>query len=79
MGFELKPSTKLNDILDNCKVLRSQYEELLTPFFNASAIKCWKAMIYSLDIAYWKLDKLWEYLNDDINLVDFVTSVKKNK
>lgn len=77
MKFNLHPETKFDDFVNNCEVLRTQYKELLTPFFNVQAIRCWKSMIYSLDFAYWKRDKIWEYLNFDIELEDLITIIKK--
>ena len=72
MRFELYPSIKFDEFIDNCEVLRTQYTELLTPFFNVQAIRCWKKMIYSLNFAYWKRDKIWEYLNFDIELDELI-------
>lgn len=65
------------EFVNNCKVLKSQYVELLAPFFNAKAIKCWKTMVYSLNFAYWKRDKIWEYLNSDINLEELKSFMKE--
>lgn len=62
---QLKDMT-FQQFIDNCEVLRSQYQCLLVPFFNIEAIKCWKKMIYSLDMAEWKRDRIWEVLNGDI-------------
>lgn len=52
--------------IDNCEALRGQYQEVLAPFFDKKMIRLWKTMIYSLHLAEWKRDKIWEYLNDDI-------------
>ena len=52
--------------VENCEALKSQYEEVLSPFFNVQLVRCWKKMIYGLNIEEWKKDRLWEYLNDDI-------------
>lgn len=61
------------EFVENCKVLKVQYEELFTPFFVATkTIRCWKKMIYSLDIASWKHDKLWEFLNGDLEYEELV-------
>lgn len=72
MKFELYPSLKFNEFVENCEVLKTQYTELLTPFFNVKAIRCWKNMIYSLNFAYWKRDKLWEWLNSDLELEELI-------
>lgn len=77
MKFNLYPNIKFDEFIDNCEVLRTQYMELLTPFFNVKAIRCWKKMIYSLNFAYWKRDKIWEYLNFDIELEELIAI--KNK
>lgn len=53
------------EFVDNCEVLKEQYTCLLIPFFNAPAIRCWKHMIYSLDMPEWKKDLIWEVLNND--------------
>lgn len=57
------------EFVANCEVLKEQYTCLLIPF-NLSAIRCWKQMIYSLKIAEWKKDLIWEVLNDDITIED---------
>lgn len=53
------------EFVNNCEVLKEQYTCLLIPFLNASAIRCWKRMIYSLDMPEWKKDLIWEVLNND--------------
>jgi len=78
MSFNLHPKTNFNDFIENSLALRNQYARLLTPFFNANAIRCWKSMIYSLDIAYWKRDKLWEFLNFDLEFNDLINLKKLN-
>ena len=55
------------EFVNNCEVLKEQYTCLLTPF-NVKAIHCWKSMIYSLEMAEWKKDLIWEALNDDITI-----------
>ena len=62
---QLKDLT-FQQFIENCEVLKRQYQELLTPFFNVEAIRCWKKMVYSLDIPEWKRDRIWEVLNGDI-------------
>lgn len=53
------------EFVENAEALKTQYEECFTPFFNAKLVRCWKTMIYSLNIELWKRDRLWEYLNGD--------------
>ena len=51
--------------VENIEALREQYTVLLTPFFNEKMIRCWRTMIFSLQIEYWKRERLWEVLNGD--------------
>ena len=63
----------------NAKVLKDNYECLLMPFFRVKAIWCWKKMIYSLDMSDSKKDKLWRYLNSDIEYNDLVGGLGLDK
>jgi hypothetical protein len=51
--------------VENIEALREQYSVLLSPFFNVKMIRCWRTMIFSLPIEYWKRERLWEVLNGD--------------
>ena len=51
--------------VENIQALKEQYTVLLTPFFNEKMIRCWRTMIFSLQIEYWKRERLWEVLNGD--------------
>lgn len=51
--------------IENCEALKLQYEENFAPFFNTEMVRCWKTMIYSLQMEEWKKDKIWETLNND--------------
>ena len=51
--------------VENIEALREQYSALLSPFFNVKMIRCWRTMIFSLPIEYWKRERLWEVLNYD--------------
>ena len=43
------------------------YERLwLPPYRSTPAVKEFKTFIYSLEMAEYKKDKMWEYLNEDI-------------
>ena len=59
------------DFIENIEALREQYSVLLVPFFNEKLIRCWRTMIFSLPIEYWKRERLWEVLNydEDIELL----------
>ena len=54
--------------VENCEELKEQYNGLLTPFFIAGMIKCWKTMIYSLKLLSWQKDRIWEVLNGDFDV-----------
>lgn len=58
--------------IESAKVLKDNFECLLTPFFRPKAIRCWKTMVYSLDMVEWKRDKIWNYLNGDIEYEELV-------
>lgn len=58
--------------IESARVLKDNYECLLMPFFRTKAIRCWKVMIYSLDMPEWKRDKIWNYLNGYIEYEDLV-------
>lgn len=55
-------------IINNLKTLKAHYSLLLSPFFNAKEIRIWKNTIYSLPYPEWKLNLIWEVLNDDISI-----------
>lgn len=58
--------------IDSAKVLKAQYNELFTPFFMVKSIRYWKIMIYSLNIPESKKDKIWRFLNDDIEYEELI-------
>ena len=58
--------------VESAKVLKDNYQCLLVPFFHAKEVRCWKIMIYSLEIADWKHDRLWEFLNGDLEYEELV-------
>ena len=62
----------LKVIIDNGRTLREMYDELLCPFFNAKRIREWRNMLYQLHIDEWIKDRIWEYLNKDIELEELI-------
>lgn len=58
--------------IESAKVLKDNFECLLTPFFRPKEIRFWKTMIYSLDMVEWKRDKIWTYLNGDLEYEELV-------
>ena len=75
---DLKKIT-FRQFVENSEALKSQYQEILSPFFNAKMIKCWKTMIYSLEILEWQKDKIWEVLNDDFEIEELNKLIQGGK
>lgn len=67
---------KYNEILKHAEALKTEYKEVLASFLwhegkkRLAYIKEIKKTIYSLKIEEWKKNKIWEYFNDDIKLLD---------
>lgn len=66
-------------LIDNIEVIKANYTRLLSPFFNKKNIMKYKAYIYSCKVAEWKKDKIWEYLNGDIESETFIEIAKHLK
>ena len=55
-------------------ILKQSYDLFLVSFFSAPSwvravrIKDFRDIIYSMKLAEWKKDKIWEYLNNDMTL-----------
>lgn len=58
----------LKYVINNAWVLRSEYRRLLYPFFDVQEIRNWRNKLYELDMEEWVLDRIWEFLNCDIEL-----------
>jgi hypothetical protein len=58
---------EIDFLIENIEVIKANYTRLLSPFFDRKSIIICKKIIYSYNIAEWKKDKVWEYLNDDID------------
>lgn len=65
-----------NEFIENIEVIKDNYMNLLSPFFDRKMIIFYKQTIYSFKIAEWKKDKLWEVLNNDISIEEFYQIVK---
>lgn len=73
MELFIDPNWNYKQILSNLRALRTQYEKSLRSFsyfqlhervsFNYEI----KNAIYSLNFEEWKKDRIWEYLNHDID------------
>lgn len=62
----------LKVIIDNGRTLRGMYNELLCPFFNEKEIRFWRNLLYQLELEEWKKDRIWEYLNGDIEIEELI-------
>lgn len=65
-----------DEFIENIEVIKDNYTNLLSPFFDRKKIIFYKKTIYSFQIAEWKKDKLWEALNNDISIDEFYQIVK---
>lgn len=72
MGKDLSSNETFYLFIESAKVLKDNYECLLMPFFRPREIKCWKKMIYSLDMSESRKDRLWNYLNGDIEYEELI-------
>lgn len=65
-GIEIDVNWTFKEVVCNIEALKTQYKEFLSPFFNTKMIRLWRDKIYSLQMEEWRCDRLWEYLNGDI-------------
>lgn len=62
----------LKYVINNGRVLRTQYRRLLYPFFNVRKIRELRDRLYELEMEEWVLDRIWEYLNGDIEIEELI-------
>lgn len=72
MGKDVSSNEIFYLFIESAKVLKDNYECLLMPFFRPREVRCWKKMIYSLDMSEGRKDKLWNYLNGDIEYEELI-------
>lgn len=62
------------EFIKNIEALKTNYNVFVASFFifeakqKLSFIKCFKRQIYQLKFEKWKKDRIWEYLNGDIDI-----------
>ena len=61
-----------DDFVDNYEVVKEYYEGLLSPFFDVPRIRVLKEKVYSLKVSTKKKDQLWELMNSDITIEEFL-------
>ncbi len=74
-------------IVLNLKAIKSKYHGILSlflPFDSHNKVLCMKEihdLLYSLNLDTWKIDKIWEYLNNDIeyDFLEKLVNRQKNK
>lgn len=59
-------------------ILKESYDLFLVSFFNSPSwartvsIKDFRDIVYDLNLAEWKKDRIWECLNDDISFEELL-------
>lgn len=73
------------NIVLNLKAIKSNYIGVLSSFFAFDLhekVICLKKIhdqFYSLELETWKIDRIWEYLNNDIDLESLQIIVNRQK
>lgn len=76
MNVYIDPSWTFRDLVRNARRLKQDYSFCLTFFsydytyeelkYRNDIIRKLKRNLYALDIEEWKIDKVWEYMNEDL-------------
>lgn len=76
MNVYIDPRWTFRDLVKNAKRLKQDYVFCLTFFsynytfeelkYRNNIIRELKRNLYALDIEEWKIDKVWEYMNEDL-------------
>lgn len=78
IDFKIDENWDFEEIVENAKMLKEKYNIFLTSFYffeikeRNNYIKNVKNKIYNLNIIYWKRDKIWNFLNGDMEYDDLV-------
>lgn len=75
------------NIVLNLKAIKSNYIGVLSSFFAFNLhekviyLKEIRDQFYSLNLDTWKIDRIWEYLNNDIDyvVIEGIVNRQKNK
>lgn len=69
--MNINPSWKYNEVVDNLRALKNQYQEILTSFLyvrdKIKFIRDIKDQLYALKFDENKIDHIWEYMNNDLD------------
>lgn len=78
-GLSLQENWKFKDVKENIEALVSEFEGLLSSFLyfqskeKLNTLRELKTQVFSYkNIQYWQREKLWETLNGDFGIDDFV-------
>ena len=77
MNLQIEPSWKFKDIIHNLEKIKEDFYAQLSSFSyfylhdKVLYLRTIKNQIYSLNIENWQCSKIWEYLNDNIELEEF--------
>lgn len=81
MNIEINQNLKYKEILLQIETIKSQYQEVLLSFsiFEQDKkilfIKQMKKQIYSLNFDEWRIDKIWNFINNkETTLMDVFTN-----
>jgi hypothetical protein len=76
MNVYIDPKWTFRDLVRNARRLKQEYIFCLTFFsynytfeelkYRNNIIRNIKKNLYALDIEEWKIDKVWEYMNEDL-------------
>ena len=72
--MEINLSWKYDEVVRNLRTLKNQYKEILASFSYTREenkfIREIKDKIYSFNFDETKIDRIWEYINDDLTPLD---------
>lgn len=78
-GLSLQENWKFKDVKDNIEALVSEFEDLLSSFLwyetkeRGKLLHYMKVQVFNYtNILYWQRERLWETLNGDFEIDDFV-------
>lgn len=77
MNLHIDPSWKFKQIINNIEKIKEDFYAQLSSFTyfklhdKVLYLRGIKDQIYSLNIENWQCSKIWEYLNDNLELSDF--------
>ena len=79
---ELYSNITLKEFYDNIDMFKSEYDKIKqSSYVKLHEMREWKNWVYSLKMAEYKRDKIWEFLNNDLTKEEFehfVIAVHKN-